>query len=469
MKKVLSVVMLVALLLTLAPGAALAQEEVVCESDVVVQADDWLSKIADKFYGDVLAFDVIAEATNAKSATDDSYATIENVDIIEPGWKLCIVSPEDAQAMLGGEMGTGMAPAAGVVPTNLSGVIKVGGAHALSGPIALYGQPIRNGIDLAVKQINESGFLGNATLEMIWGDTVGDKEQSINVFNKLVNQDQVVGILGPTLSNSAFAADPVAQEAGVPVIGSSNTASGITEMGNYVFRTSLPESAVIPNTIKQTKDALGLEKVAVMYGNDDAFTKSGYDVFAQALADEGIEVLTTETFAKGDTDFSAQLTKIQALEPDAIVLSALAEEAANIMIQARQLGIPEDIRFIGGNGFNSPKLFELGGEAANGAISGSAWNISSTSAASQKFVADYEAEYGTKPDQFAAQSYTAAWALATAIRDADSTDRAALRDALDAMDFIESPLGPFSFDDNRDPDHPPVVQVMEDGAFVVFK
>ena len=468
MKKVLYAVMLMALLLTLVPGAVLAQEEVVCESDVVVQADDWLSKIADKFYGDVLAFNVIAEATNAKAAADDSYATIENVDIIEPGWKLCIVSTEDAQAMFGSELGTSMA-ATGAAPTNLSGVIKIGGAHALTGPIALYGQPIRNGIDLAAKQINESGYLGNATLEVVWEDTVGDKEQSINVFNKLVNQDQVVGILGPTLSNSAFAADPVAQEAGVPVIGSSNTASGITDMGEYVFRTSLPESAVIPNTIKQTKEALGLEKVAVMYGNDDAFTKSGYDVFVQALADEGIEVLTTETFAKGDTDFSAQLTKIQSLEPDAIVLSALAEEAANIMIQARQLGIPEEVRFIGGNGFNSPKLYELGGEAANGAISGSAWNISSTSAASQKFVSDYEAAYGTKPDQFAAQSYTAAWALATAIRNTDSTDRAAVRDGLDAMGFIESPLGPFSFDDNRDPDHPPVVQVMENGAFVVFK
>jgi branched-chain amino acid transport system substrate-binding protein len=137
--------------------------------------------------------------------------------------------------------------------------------------------------------------------------------------------------------------------------------------------------------------------------------------------------------------------------------------------QARQLGIPEEIRFIGGNGFNSPKLYELGGEAANGAISGSAWNISSTSAASQKFVSDYEAAYGTKPDQFAAQSFTAAWALATAIRNTDSTDRVAVRDGLDAMGFIESPLGPFSFDDNRDPDHPPVVQVMENGAFVVFK
>ncbi len=468
MKKLLNVTLLLALLLTLLPVAALAQEEVVCESDVVVQADDWLSKIADKFYGDVLAFPAIAEATNAKAATDDSYATIENVDIIEPGWKLCIVSAEAAQAMMGQGLDTGMASTSDA-PTNLSGVIKIGGAHALSGPIAVYGQPIRNGIDLAVKQINESGFLGSAALETVWGDTVGDKEQAINVYNKLINQDQVVGILGPTLSNEAFAADPLAQEAGVPVIASSNTASGITEMGNYIFRTSLPESAVIPNTIRQTKEALGLQKVAVMYGNDDAFTKSGYDVFAQALADEGIEVLTTETFAKGDTDFSAQLTKIQSLEPDAIIVSALAEEAANIMIQARQLGIPESVRFIGGNGFNSPKLYELGGEAVNGAISGSAWNISSTSAASQKFVADYEAEYGAKPDQFAAQSYTAAWALATAIRNANSTDRAAIRDALDTMGIIESPLGPFSFDDNRDPDHPPVVQVMENGAFALFE
>lgn len=467
--KLLYLAIVLALLMTIAPNA-LAQDEVVCETDVVVQADDWLSKIADKFYGDALAFPVIAEATNAKAQMDDSYATIDNVDIIEPGWKLCIVEAATAQGMMGQQMeGPSEMEAAGDMPQNLSGTIQVGGAHALTGPVAVYGETIRNGIDLAVKQLNASNYLGEATLEIVWEDTAADKEQSINVFNKLINQDQVVGILGPTLSNTAFAADPVAQEAGVPVVGSSNTASGITDMGNYVFRTSLPESAVIPHTIQVTKEALGLEKVAVMYGNDDAFTKSGYDVFVQALNDNGIEILTTETFATGDTDYSAQLTKIQSLNPDAIVLSALAEEAANIMIQARQLGIPESVRFIGGNGFNSPKLYELAGEAANGAISGSAWNVSSTSAASQKFVADYEAEYGSTPDQFAAQAYTAAKAMATALRNADSTDPAMIRDALAAMETIESPLGPFAFDENRDPDHPPVVQVMQDGQFVIFE
>ena len=347
-------------------------------------------------------------------------------------------------------------------------VIKVGAAHALSGPIAIYGQPIRQGIELAVKQINEQKYLGeNTTLEVIFEDTAGTKEQAITAFEKLINQDQVAAILGPTLSNSAFAADPIAQEAGVPVIGSSNTATGITEMGDFVFRTSLPESAVIPNTIKVVKEARGLTKVAVMYGNDDQFTKSGYEVFAAALEAEGIEVLGTETFAKGDTDFSAQLTKIKALEPQAIVTSALAEEAANIMAQASQLGL--EVFFIGGNGFNSPKLAEIAGPAAEGAISGSAWFLSSPSPENVSFVEAYKAAYNADPDQFAAQAYTAAWVLAKAIKDAGSADRKAIRDALAQIKDFATPLGVFSFDEARDPLHTPVVLIVQDGKFALFE
>lgn len=349
-------------------------------------------------------------------------------------------------------------------------VVTVGAAHALSGPIALYGEPISNGIRLAVKQINEQGFLGdNMEMEVIYEDTAGEKDQSIAAFEKLINEDNVAAILGPTLSNSAFAADPVAQEAGVPVIGSSNTASGITDMGEYVFRTSLPESAVIPNTLEIVQEARELETVAVMYGNDDQFTQSGYEVFATALEDLGIETLTTETFAKGDTDFSAQLTKIRSLEPQAIVASALAEEAANIMAQARQLGISHDVYFIGGNGFNSPKLAEIAGPAANGAISGSAWFIENPNEANQEFVQAYRDEFDSDPDQFAAQSYTAAWVLARAIKNAGSADRDAIRDALTQIENVPTPLGEFSFDENRDPQHPPVVLIVKDGVFTLFE
>ncbi|HRX04845.1 MAG TPA: ABC transporter substrate-binding protein, partial [Anaerolineae bacterium] len=172
-----------------------------------------------------------------------------------------------------------------------------------------------------------------------------------------------------------------------------------------------------------------------------------------------------ETFAKGDTDFSAQLTKIAALEPEALIVSALAEEAANIMIQARQLGL--DVPIIGGNGFNSPKLAEIAGPAAEGAISGAAWNIGNPAPENQAFVDAYRAAYGGDPDQFAAQAYTATWLMATAIKNAGSADPAAIRDALAAITDFPSPLGTYSFDANRNPVHTPVVLIVKDGKLGV--
>ncbi|MCP4106262.1 MAG: ABC transporter substrate-binding protein [Desulfobacteraceae bacterium] len=139
------------------------------------------------------------------------------------------------------------------------------------------------------------------------------------------------------------------------------------------------------------------------------------------------------------------------------------------MQQAHQSGIPEYVRFIGGWGFNSPKLFQLAGRDANRAISGSAWNISNIYPASKQFVDDFKEEYGTLPDQFAAQSYTAVLVLAAAIRKANSSDRAEIRDALTKIGEIDSPLGLFSFDKNREPVHEPVVQVMDNGKFVLLK
>lgn len=443
--------------------------EFVCDFDVIVQRDDWLSKLSEKFYGDVLAFPVIAEATNTKALEDESYTFIEDVDFIEIGWKLCIVGVEVAEEALGFTLES--APILDDTPQNLDGVINVGAAHALSGPFAANGQSIRNGIDLAVQEINSSVFLGGGVLQVIWEDTAGNKEQAAAAFNKLINEDQVVAILGPTLSRSAFTAIPLAQGAGVPVIGSSNTASGISNLGDFVFHTNLPESAIASNTIQRANELIGLQRVVIVYDNSDAFTQSSKNAFEQALADQDIEVVAAIGFAGGNTDFSSQLAEIASLNPDAIILNALAEEAANIIIQARQLaeGSPNEVRFIGGNSFASPAFLALGGEAANGVISGTAWNVNNISGSNRQFVTDYQAAYGSLPDQLAAQSYTAVWALATALRNADSTDRVAVRDALDDMERIESPLGLFTFDDNRGPSHLPVVQVADDGAFVVLQ
>ena len=205
----------------------------------------------------------------------------------------------------------------------------------------------------------------------------------------------------------------------------------------------------------------------MLYGNDDDFTYSGYEVFIDALAENDIEVTTEETFARGDVDFNAQLTNIIATDPDAIVVSALVQEAVPLVVQARQLGFEGPI--IGGNGLNSPALAAQAGEAANGVIVGAAWNIANQNPYSVAFTAAYEAAYeDAAPDQFAAQAYTGMWLLATAIRRADSADPADIRDALAEITDFESPLGSFSFDEDRNPVHEPVVQIIEGGAYAVL-
>jgi branched-chain amino acid transport system substrate-binding protein len=189
-------------------------------------------------------------------------------------------------------------------------------------------------------------------------------------------------------------------------------------------------------------------------------------VFKQALEDNGVTITREETFAKGDADFNTQLTNLIDTQPDAIVASALAAEATQIIIQARALGFTGAI--IGGNGFNSPAVLRDSGADSEGLIVGGAWNYGNPnpSESSEAFVAAYEEKYESSPDQFAAQAYTGAWLLATAIRCADSDDRTAVRDALATITEFDSPLGVFSFDENRDPIHEPIAQIVQDGKFV---
>ncbi|WP_028997560.1 ABC transporter substrate-binding protein [Azohydromonas australica] len=311
--------------------------------------------------------------------------------------------------------------------------IKVGVAEALSGGAAQYGVAIRNGFQLAADEINAAGGVNGNKIALVIEDEQGKKEEAINVFKKLIFQDQVLMIFGPTLSNSAQAADPIAQGAKTVVFGTSNTADGITSIGDFVFRNSVTEADVLPETLKMAAKKAGVKKVAVLYGNDDVFTKSGYDNFKKALEDLKIPVTTTETFAKGDVDFKAQLTKIKATNPDAIVLSALLAEGAPIMVQARQLGL--NVPIIGGNGMNSVKVFDLAKDKAEGLWVGSPWSIENQSEANRKFVVAYTSKFKTAPDQFAAQAYDGLYIAAQAMKKIKLSgnlpaDRLALRNAL---------------------------------------
>jgi branched-chain amino acid transport system substrate-binding protein len=325
--------------------------------------------------------------------------------------------------------------------------IRIGAAEALSGGAAQYGLSIRNGFQLAVDEINGAGGVNGDKIALVVEDEQGKKEEAINAFKKLIFQDKALLLFGPTLSNSAQAADPVAQAARIVVFGTSNTADGITSIGDHVFRNSVTEADVLPVTIAAAAKAAGVKKVAVLYGNDDVFTKSGYDNFKKALGDLRIPVTTTETFAKGDVDFKAQLTKIQATHPDALVLSALVAEGAPILVQARQLGL--DVPVIGGNGMNSLKVFDLAKGASDGLWVGSPWSTENRTPENARFIDAYAKRFGAPPDQFAAQAYDAMHIAAAALGKVKLTgdlarDREAVQAALPAIRWTGA-TGAFSF------------------------
>ena len=358
--------------------------------------------------------------------------------------------------------------------------IKIGAAEALTGPAAKYGTAIKNGLTLAIDEVNAQGGVNGNKLALVLEDEQGKKEEAINVFKKLIFQDKVLMIFGPTLSNSAFAADPIAAAAKIVVFGTSNTADGITAMGPTIFRNSVMEADVLPVTTKAAVKQFGIKKVAIVYGNDDAFTKSGYDVFKATLDAQKIAVTATETYAKGDVDFKAQLTKIKASNPDAIVCSCLAEEAANIILQTRTLGMKQP--FVGGNGFNSPKLFEIAREGADNTIMGSPWSSENLTPTNKAFIAAYKTRYNADPDQFAAQAYDAVHIVTAALKKIKLSgtldkDRAALREALPSIK-LDGATGPFAFrhapgkdgkESGYDADQEAIVNIAKGGKFVLLK
>jgi branched-chain amino acid transport system substrate-binding protein len=356
---------------------------------------------------------------------------------------------------------------AGAAAAALPPTIKLGAVESLTGDNASYGIPIRKGIELAVEEINAGKFLGGSRLALTVMDDKADKQEGISVFTKLINEEKVSAIIGPTLSSTAFAADPIAQKAGVPVLGTSTTALGITAMGEFVFRDSLPQASVIPGTLAKVAARHKVQKAAILFEATNEYSKSEADVFRNALQKMNIQIVASESYSKGDSDFRTQLQKLNARKPDLVVFCSLIGEAIPVLQQAREVGISQPI--MGGNGFNNPNVLKNAKEAAEGLIVGSSWFIESPVPRSQTFVAAYKAKYGADPDQFAAQGYAGAWIVATAIKNAGSADRAAIRAALAKLQNLDTVLGTFSFDANRDPIHPSVPLVVKSGKYTLFQ
>lgn len=351
----------------------------------------------------------------------------------------------------------------------ISGEIRIGLSLPLTGRfVAAFGYlPTQQGFELAREEINDSGLFGDAEITFIAEDDRGTVEGAIEAFNKLIHQAGVPAILGPGLSSQAQEVFPIAQQNWVVAFSPNSGASGLSAIGDFVFRAALTTDVLIPSGIKATQTKLGYQRVATIYDETDLYSTDSDTVSRTAFADSGVEVLTTETFQTGDTDLYAQLTRIKKLNPDAIFISALSPDISTVLLQARQLGIPDSVPFI------IPDLpsneIQAAGDAAEGVITFTGWASTADTPGNQAFIQNYRTKYGIEPNIFAAQSYAAVYILVAAIAEAQSTDPTVIRDALANTKDFDTALGQFSFDAVGDAVYDPVVLIVENGEFQIFE
>ena len=344
--------------------------------------------------------------------------------------------------------------------------IPIGIVYPVTGRFASAGLEIGSGFELAVEEINSSQ-LSNRKLKFITEDSQGNPESAAAAFNKLIYQDGVSAILGPTTSSAAEAAFPVAQQNRVVAISSTAAARNLGAIGDFVFRTILTTEVLITSGIKVTQSKLDYQKAAIIYDEIELFSVDGAEVIRESLTKNGVEILTTETFQTGDTDFTAQLTRIMETNPDAIFVSALPPDKPGILIQARRLGMPDSVDFIIPT--LTPTDVQAAGDAAEGVIAFASWVNTADTPVNQAFIQNYRAKYGIEPNTWAAQSYASVYILAEAIADAQSIDTNAIRDALANITDLDTVLGKFSFDAVGDAVYDPIVLIVKDGQFQVFE
>ena len=349
--------------------------------------------------------------------------------------------------------------------TKPSEEIAVGVVLPLTGRLTdSFGTPTSQGLELALSEINAAQPSGTK-LKFIIEDDQSTVEGAVEAFNKLIHQEGVSIILGPATSSQTKLVFPVAQENQVVAISPTSAARGLSALGDYVFRVSLTTDILIPRGIEVTQTKLGYQRAATMYDETDLFSTDGDASVQEVLAARGVEVITTETFQGGDTDFSQQLTRIQTLNPDVIFVSCLSPEKPGILRQGHELGIsaPFIVRTL------TATDVQAAGAAAEGAITFVGWGTAIDTPGNKAFVENYNTKFDMEPSNSAARSYTALHILAEAIANAQSTDAAAIRDALASIRDFDTIFGKFSFDANGDAVYDEKVLIVKDGKLVRFE
>jgi len=339
-------------------------------------------------------------------------------------------------------------------------------AGPLTGPCAQDGEAIKNGAQLAAEIINQNGGINGKQVELVFEDDRSDPKEAANIANKLVNDDKVLAVIGHYNSSCTLAAAPIYNKAGLVEISAGSTSPAVSDAGPYTFRvivTDAFQGAFVGSWMVEDE---GLKRVAILYENDD-YGAGLRDVISQTVEELGGEVVAVESYYLGETkDFSPYITKIRNLNPDALFIGGLYNEAALIAKQAAQVGWKPNIFAV--DGPYNPAYITLGGEATEGTRLVGFFHPGLDDPEVAKFVEDYRQKYNKELGAYEAYGYDAMLILAEAM-EKGGANRESIKDYLTTLKDFKGVTGITTFDENGDCIKEPIKLVVKDGEFQLYE
>ena len=328
----------------------------------------------------------------------------------------------------------------------LSGTVEVLSIQDLTGAVGPVGISTQNGMKLAEKQINDTKFLGEATLKIDYKDTETKGDQAGSLMSSAVSTD-VTAIFGPVSSQEAVVVAPIGQSAKIPTIFTQAGSKGVVDVGDYVFRVTAPQQYYQPKMAKYLASK-GIKTVSFIYDSTVPTTKDiTENTLPPLLQQNGITVKGKYGFQNGTTDYSAYVSKVVGEKPDAVGVEGTNPEASPIITSLRNAGYTGVI--FGGTSFGAASL-QAAGPLAKDVVWATDFDPKSDFAKTKQFVADYTAMFSTPPVNYAAEGYDAVWLLAYGLKNANSKDRAKVQAGMvqAAKAGFDGALGPLKFEGN---------------------
>jgi branched-chain amino acid transport system substrate-binding protein len=351
---------------------------------------------------------------------------------------------------------------AGCKPAGPS-TIKIGGIGPVTGEASTFGVSTRNGYEMMIEEWNAKGGVLGKKIELVFADDKGDPTEAATATQKLINEDKVVAIAGTVMSKCSLSMAPICQSSGIPMVSPTSTNPKVTAVGDYIFRACFIDPFQGTVGAMFAYNNLNARKAGVLFDNSNDYTKGLAEYFRDKFTQLGGTIVAFEGHPAGTTDFTPFLTKILAGKPDVIYCSDYYNDDGLMAKQARQLGFTGP--FLGGDGWDSPDLVKIGGDAVNNAYFTNHFSKDDQRPEVQDFVKKYTAKYGQAPDALAALGYDAMGIILQAIQNAGSTDGAKIRDAIKNIEY-HGVSGVIKFDENRNPIKSAVIIKIENGQQV---